>query len=670
MKKIVQYLVFSLLFCLSAQLIQAQSKYIKKGDNYFKKAEYYMALTAYQDAEKDGETLSLDIRKKMANCYFELNNVDKAYEFFAEIEDKLSGNDVFTYATVLHKIGFYGEEGEESGAIHWYRQAAKQGADPIKVNDAINACKWAGEHLDYVDYLVNPTTVLTFGQSFGIQYYKDGVVYSSSEEGSKNVDRTGKSFLNLYYSDLVGNEIQKGRLFSKSLVFPFHIGAISFTSDYNTMYYTRVVRIKGGDSKLKLFKVTYDGKGWGNETELSFNNEDYDYGHPAVSPDDKFLYFVSNQRGGYGGKDIYRVERLRGGMYGKIKNLGPEINTYGDEEFPFISKDGIMYFSSDGHMGFGGLDLFKAEYQEGTWKNVENMYQPFNSSYDDFAYSINPKNPDVGFLSSNRRENQDIIWTVSYTGEKEDETPKIGDVIDLANLPEEKPVVTEKPKVDLSMFPSLFSAKVKSSFNSEPAVGIKVDIIDDASGKVVCKGVSDASGKFNINIPDEFKKEGQEFELVFSKEGEFNSKRMIVNIKEIADLNDNGLSMTPIFNDDVLDDISGMILYYVGDELTEESKKTLDRLATYLQRNSEIVVKLNAHTDARGNKLGNLMDSQNMGEKVESMLMQKGVDGNATIPRGYGERYIVNKCGRGKLCSDAEHLKNRRVEVVVWRVKK
>ncbi len=670
MKKIVQYLVFSLLFCLSAQLLQAQSKYIKKGDSYFKKAEYYRALTAYQDAQNDGETLSLDTRKKMANCYFELNNVDKAYEFFAEMEDKLSGNDVFTYATVLHKIGFYGEEGEESGAIYWYQRAAKQGADPIKVNDAINACKWAGEHLDYVDYLVNPTTVLTFGQSFGIQYYKDGVVYSSSEEGSKNVDRTGKSFLNLYYSDLDGNEIQKGRLFSKSLVFPYHIGAISFTSDYNTMYYTKVVRIKGGDSKLKLFKVTYDGKGWGNETELSFNNDDFDYGHPAVSPDDKFLYFVSNQRGGYGGKDIYRVERLRGGMYGKIKNLGPEINTYGDEEFPFISKDGILYFSSDGHMGFGGLDLFKAEYVDGTWKNVENMYQPFNSSYDDFAYSINPKNPDVGFLSSNRRENQDIIWTVSYTGEKDQEKPEIGDILDLNNLPEEKPVVVDKPKADLSAFPALFSAKVKSSFNNDPAVGIKVDIIDDASGKVVCSGVSDASGKFNIDIPDEYRKEGQEFELVFSKEGEFNSKRMIVNIKEITDLNDNGLTMTPVFNDVVLDDISGMILYYVGDQLTEESKKTLDRLATYLQRNSEIVVKLNAHTDARGNKLNNLMDSQKMGEKVESMLMQKGVDGNSTIPRGYGERYIVNKCGRGKLCDDAEHLKNRRVEVVVWRVKK
>ena len=156
----------------------------------------------------------------------------------------------------------------------------------------------------------------------------------------------------------------------------------------------------------------------------------------------------------------------------------------------------------------------------------------------------------------------------------------------------------------------------------------------------------------------------------FSKEGEFNSKRMILNIMELADLNDNGLSLTPIFNDDVLDDISGMVLYYVGTELTEESKKTLDRLATYLQNNPQIVVKLNSHTDARGSKLDNLFTSQRMGEKVEGMLMKKGVDGESTIPRGYGERYIVNKCKRGVLCSNEEQLKNRRIEVVVWRVKK
>ncbi len=673
MKKIIQYIVFSLVFCFCIQSMNAQSKDVKKGNNYFDKAEYYRALSYYLEAQNSGETLPVDILKKVGRCYYELNNIERALTIYLDLEEELTGEDVFIYAKVLHKSGLYGDD--DFGAIHWYKNSVAQGANPTEVNDLIESCKWANEHLDQEPYRVNPSIILTFGQSFGIQYYKNGVVYSSSEEGTKNVDRQGKSFLNLYYSDLKDNEIQPGRLFSKALVFPYHIGAISFTSDYNTMYYTKVVRIKGGESRLKLFKVTHDGKDWGNETELPFINDEFDYGHPAVSPDDKFLYFVSNARGGYGGKDIYRVERLRGGTYGAVKNLGPEVNTYGDEVFPFVSKDNVLYFSSNGHIGFGALDLFKAEYVDGRWKNIQNMLQPFNSSYDDFAYVINPKNPKVGFLSSTRRNNADNIFTVNYIGSEEEEEPKEGDEIVLGDLPEEDSVVVDKPvveqaKPDLSMFPSSFMAKVKSTYNNDPIEGVNVEIVDDVSGQVVASGVSNAEGLFNIVIPDEYKKDGQEFELLFSKEGDFNSKRMIVNIMEVSDLNDNGLSLTPIFNDDVLDDISGMVLYYVGNELTEESKKTLGRLATYLQKNPQLVVKLNSHTDARGGKLDNLMTSQQMGEKVEDMLMSNGVDGNATIPRGYGERYLVNKCKRGALCSEEEQLKNRRIELVVWRVKK
>lgn len=695
MKNIAHYIVFSLVFCVGMQNIDAQSKLVKKGNNYYKKGEYYQALQVFNFAISEGETLSVDAQKKVGNCYYQLNNVEQALQTFSEIEDKLRGDDVLIYAKVLHKFGLYGGEG---GAIEWYEKAKKEGANPMKVNELIESCKWADNNQKFVDYRVNPTTVLTFGQSFGIQYYKDGVVYSSSssDENQKKLDKQGKSFLSLYYSELDGNEIQKGELFSKNLVFPYHIGAISFTSDYNTMYYTRSVRVKG-ESQLKIFMVTYDGKDWGNEEELSINSTEYDCVEPAVSSDDKFLYFVSNRKDmGYGGKDLYKVERLRGGMFGKVVNLGPEINTFGNEEFPFVSKDNVLYFSSDGHYGFGGLDIFKAEFVDGRWTKPQNLLQPFNTTRDDFAYVINPKNPNSGFLSSNRLGNgdQDAILYVEYTGEPEVKEPKVeepiiveepkveepavGDVIVLEDLPEVEPEVktiveppvVETPKVDLSMFPNALSSKIKSTFNNSPAVGIKAEIIDDATGKVIGSGISDSEGKFNIVIPDEYKHEGQEFELVFSKDGEYNPKRMIVNIMEISDLNSNGLSLTPIFNDSVLDDISGMVLYYIGDELTDESKITLNRLASYLKNNPQIVVKLNSHTDARGRKLDNLMDSQKMGEKVERLLEEKGIDGDVTIPRGYGERYIVNKCKRGVLCSDEEQLKNRRIEVVVWKVNK
>lgn len=670
-----------------------KEKNISKGDKLYKKGEYYLALMSYNKAKEEGENISKAVTTKIANCYFQLNDIDNAFVSFNEVEDELKGQDLLTYAKTLHKtVGGY----EMALAVYERAKSEAVGVNVEEINDLIESCKWALEHNQVNQNVrVIPSAVYTGGQSFGTVYYKDGVVYSSApqDNGSSKVDKTGKVFLDLYYSDLVNDEIQNGHLLSEKLQFQYHIGAISFTSDYSIMYFTLSVRVKN-DTRLKIFEVKHDGDDWGKSVELPFNSDEYDCAMPAVSPDDKFLYFVSNKKGGEGGKDIYRVERLRGGKYGAMRNIGPAINTFGDEQFPSFSKDNEFYFSSDGHMGYGGLDIYKAEYKDGKWTNPQNLLQPFNSSKDDFSYTINPNNPNRGFLSSNRRGANDDIFYVEILGKetpkheapivKEEVTePQVGDVIDITALPEVKPEPEIKPEpqiepepevkeapVDLSIFPSALATKIKSTFNNEMAAGVKVEILDDVTGKKVASAVSDANGNFNILIPDEFKKEGQEFELVFSKEGEYNSKRMIVNIMEIKDINDKGISMTPVFNDNVLDDISGMILYYNGNELLEESKKTLDRLATYLQSNPQIVVKLNTHSDARGSKLDNLMKTQKMGEKVEGLLQAKGVDEDSTIPRGYGERYIVNRCKRGILCSEEEQQKNKRIEVVVWKVKK
>ncbi len=680
MKNITKYIVFALVLLLSTQHSYAQSKSVKKGDSYYKKGEYYHALASYNYAKTEGESLDLNTQKKVANCYYQLNDIQNAFEAFAAIQDKLTGDDVLTYAMVTHRFGAY------DMAIEWYELAKKEGVNPVKINELIESCKWALENNEFVDYRVNPSNIFTFGQSFGIQFYKGGVVYSSSssEEGGKKVDRQGKTFLNLYFSELKDNEIQPGELFSKSLTFDYHIGAISFTSDYNIMYYTRSVRVKGGQSKLKIFKVEYDGKDWGGEIELPFNSDEFDCAHPAVSPDDKFLYFTSNRKGGYGGKDLYKVECLRGGTYGKVINLGPDINTFGDEIFPFISKDNELYFASDGHLGFGGLDLYRADNVNGSWKNVSNLLKPFNSERDDFGYVQNPQDPNRGFLSSNRLGNgdSDAIFYVSYMGngeeEKTEEVPEVGDVIKLEELPEEPvvepepvtPVVVPEPVVDLSKYPSAFNPIIKSTMGNTPVEGVECQIIDDKTGAMISSSLSNTEGKYAITIPDDYRKEGQEFELVFAKDGEYNTKRMIVNIMELEDLSKNGVFITPIFNDVELDDLSDMVLYYEGMELTEESVKTLGRLASYMKNHPNVVIKLNTHTDARGSKMSNLNASQAMGEKVEGMLEERGISGDNMIPRGYGERYLVNKCKRGVVCDEADQLKNRRIEVVVWRINK
>lgn len=678
-------LYFLMSFLLISTLMWAQKVDFKKAENLLIKGEYFKAMEIYEMAQKSGTKLDLENKKKLARCYYELNKVDKAFELYTEINDtkELTGEDVFFYARTLHKFGFYAEEG---GAIEYYQKSLKHGANPIAVNELIKGCQWAMENEMYVPgVVVNPSTLETFGQSFGVQFYKNGLVYSSAlqTKTGKNVDKQGMSFLNLYITELDNNgEIKEGkRLFSENLVFPFHVGAISFTSDFNTMYFTRSVLVKGGRNVMKIFSVQYDGKQWGKPVELPINSNDYDCAMPAVSFDDKYLYFVSNKRtDSQGGKDIFVAEIKKNNNFGEIRNLGPDVNTFGDEVFPVISKDNVLYFSSDGHYGFGGLDLFSGEFINGKWTNVKNMLKPYNSNYDDFCYVIDPNDKTRGFLSTNNFGNResDVIFYVRPRATeketaKEDDRVVVGlEMIKGTETETETKTVTEpetkiEPDQPVSGLPNLLSSTLTSTFNGTSVSGATIILRETVSGKVIGQSVSDENGRFNIAIPDEYRKEDVEFELEVSKGNEFKPKKMVLNIQEFEELKKSGIALTPIFNDTVLDEISGMVIPYVGNEITPEGFKILDRLATYLLSNPSIVIKLNGHTDARGNRYINLTVSQQVAEKAEMYLKTKGVPDENLIPRGYAERYLINKCKRGKYCTEQEHLENRRVEVVVWR---
>ncbi len=156
--------------------------------------------------------------------------------------------------------------------------------------------------------------------------------------------------------------------------------------------------------------------------------------------------------------------------------------------------------------------------------------------------------------------------------------------------------------------------------------------------------------------------------LIVSKDG-YNEKTLQVTSDELIEIGKEGVKLTPIFNDAVLDDISGMVIAY-GDDLDAAAIKTLDKLADYLIKSPGVVVKLNAHTEAKGNRYGNLQISQKMADKAKDYLVSKGVKDEQLIPRGYGERYLLNRCHRGVYCDAAQHKVNRRIEVVVWNVKK
>jgi outer membrane protein OmpA-like peptidoglycan-associated protein/tetratricopeptide (TPR) repeat protein len=668
MKPLSYCIAFLLFFCI-AENIHAQSSELRKANKEFDSGEYFQALEYYKAAEQAGLKPDLETQKRIARCYYYLNSIDKAFELFSDFHDKLEGHDIFLYANICQRVELYED------AITWYEKSKKANEDPLMVGALIKGCQWALANSTLTNVLANPTSLLTFGQSFGVQYYKNSVVYSSADESksNKNVDKQGMSFLNLFYSDIVNGDIQSTKkLFSEKLVFPFHVGAICFSSDLNTMYFTKSVLVKGGRNVMKIFVVRKEGNDWGEQKELSFNSNDYDCAMPAISRDGKYLYFVSNKPGGIGGKDIYFAEIKKNDNFGEVKNVGNSVNTFGNEVFPVINPDNKLYFSSDGHYGFGGWDIFSSEYIDGKWTNITNLLQPINSRYDDFCYVLDPNDLTTGILSSNRGGDgtKDYILMVKPKVENKDTTEDIRPIIGLEMLkttPDTaKKVIETVPAIENGL-PTAISSLLTSTFKGTVISGASIIVKDPTTGEIIGQATTDEKGSFVINIDEKYRKEDQEFEIEISKGNEFKPKKLIVNIKEIEDLRKNGITLTPVFNDQVLDDIGGMTIPYVGNEITAEGYKTLDRLAVYLLSNPNIVVKLNGHTDARGNRFINLTISQQVAEKAEMYLKSKGVNDINMIPRGYAERYLLNKCRRGVYCDDAEHLKNRRVEVVVWK---
>ena len=921
-----KYCKLIILFLLVTFCVTAKDEF-SKAEQFYKKADYYMALETFKSIKTKVFDEKLVVQIRIARCYYQLNRMQEAYKTYYDYRDLLKGEDIYMFATALNKTGNYKE------AIKWYYNVPKDVADSLNVRELINSCRWAMRTNISVPVVLKPTRLSDLGQSFGIQYYKTGVVFSAPEEKSnntKNLDNHGLGFQNLYYSDLKENEIAlTQKKFSSELKFPYHVGAISFSHNYSRIYYTKTVKIKGNKSILKVYSSNYDDKSkdWINETALPFNNDAYNCAHPAISPDNKYLYFTSDMPKGVGGKDLYRVMILANNTYGKAENLGPKINTFGNELFPFVDNDNTLYFSSNGYPGFGSLDVYKTKFIAGKWSEVENMMLPINSSYDDFAYTVNPNNIETGFVSSDRGNRPDVIYSINIINKAPvklssvlenatDGSPVVGGRVTVfdantgkeighsttdkygafdvtipeeyrdkdhpliiktsqsdyeareirlpaskiqdinnrrvplkpknENLPEalhttlldiydRSPIVDKKvtlkdknsnqfigqsisdslgvvnidipneyrksdqdfnielekgqgypeQKITVSMaeldyikkkgidlqpdrteIPAYFSSKLTSIIDNRPIANANIKIKDIRTGEIVGTTKSDAQGNFDIALPDKYKKEGQVFNIEvanvpgyldekldvsiyniqklkdrsiemkpedkFSVEvssilttsfngepiagavvtlkdaitgevigetiskadgsfiifisdvyrgtkdfiievkrgNDFTPKSILTSIEDLKNLKQDGILMTPIFNDRMLDEMNTMVIPHDRKKISQIGYLTLDKLAIYLKNNPKVIIKLNGHTDVRGERYENLSVSQEMANIAEQYLLAKGVSQRSVIPRGYGDRYVINKCRRGQECSLTEHIQNNRVEVVVWKILK
>jgi outer membrane protein OmpA-like peptidoglycan-associated protein len=403
---------------------------MEKGDRYYDLNLFTEAIEYYLLATKEGKAVEKEAAMvQLGNCYRITGQFEEAEKTFQKIlkNKKTPASSYLNYALALKASSKYTEA---IASFEKYRQ--KNPADSSTANRMIKSCLLAQHWLDEeIEYDVNLVEKLNGpAPDFAANYFEGGVFFCSSREGSKKplINFSGSeqaAALDYYFMDISRpfDSIKEPIQFPGMLNTISHEGPGSFTKDFSTLYITKTVTSAKSKSQkrlktLQIFVTRKDSVGnWKIPiSAFPFNSFQYSTGHPSITKDGNRIYFMSDMPGGIGGTDIYYTQKQKNGTWGKPVNLGKPVNTVGNELFPFISDDSVLYFSSNMHPGMGKLDIFStSQISDSVWSEPENMRPPINTIGDDFAFVKDSKG-NRGFLSSDRFNGKgaDDIYTFSH----------------------------------------------------------------------------------------------------------------------------------------------------------------------------------------------------------------------------------------------------------------
>ncbi len=474
-------------------------------------------------------------------------------------------------------------------------------------------------------------------------YSRNFLYFTSNRDGGKIYRTTGTPFTDIYRVATRGANVDLGTLRSLDPIIN-HIdtneGSVAISPDGNSMIFA-----KGNDGKAKgysevnLFFTRFRNGKWSEPVPLSINVADAWDSTPAFSPDGSTLYFSSTREGGYGGADLYQAKVNRRGRWVDVRNLGPEINTPGDDVFPFISEDGSLYFASDGHPGFGKLDMFRAV-REGGHVNVKNLGKPMNSSADDFG--LFQFNLTRGFFTSNRRggKGDDDIYTF----------------------------VNDDPNLKVVNY-FLTGTTVTTDDGGEEIIlpNTKISLTAD-NGDVLDEAFTGADGKFNFRVYPE-----EHYDLISEKTDYFTVRKDFTTVGKSVDKStlteavtnitfETKIMMDPIVLEKpiVLENI-----YYDLDkfDIRPDAALVLDSLVQIMNDNPDIYIELGSHTDSRAPDEYNMRLSRQRAQSAVRYIINEGVKAERITAKGYGETQLLIKNAQ----TEEQHQKNRRTEFKVLR---
>lgn len=648
-------IIFAVLFMAFSLQVFPQ---IKRANRHYELFRYSKAIPLYKKAaQSKNEKISKEATAKLADCYRFINDVNETRSWYLKATE-FNGTDPLNYyylGQALRSLEKYDEA--QQAFLKFAELSPLDQRGQIYADYSLNISEW--KNLPPSAEVKNASSLNTKYADFGPAFYKDGIVLASDRQMSLLDSRpyywTNFSYLDLYYSEPkfyqdYWSEMSDPSSLSQKFNQTYHDGPAYFVDDKN-IYLTRTTmeKVKKGEKNLRthVLKIYFAklGDGKVDYKDFTYNSDKFSNGHPTVFSDQKTMIFVSDRPGGLGGSDLYQSV-FDGGNWSTPEILGDQINSFGNEVFPHLASDTLLYFASDGHLGYGGLDLFVSKLVDGKWSIPTNLKAPINSSYDDFAIAVS-KDLVSGFFSSDRPGGQgsDDIYAFRK-----------------AIQPIKKGIEgqTTLLAAELSI-----SGYVKDKTTKVPLPGVKVFLLNTKTNKVKVLETN-PDGYFTSPVekgilyvtkavkPD-FLSDCLNFRIAPSD--------TLKSQKTPRDLLLDKLEVNKIF---LIENI-----YYDLDKwyIREDAKPPLDNLVGILKQ-YPIRIELSSHTDSRASNGYNDELSQKRAESAVRYIMLQGIDPSRMVAKGYGETRLVNRCSDDIECTEPEHQANRRTEFKILSIDK
>ncbi|MEQ8688828.1 MAG: OmpA family protein [Imperialibacter sp.] len=619
----------------------------KKAEKSYANAEYDVAIDQYQTLVKKNPR-DPDLNYRLAEAYKKSNKIGQGAPYYRAaiqngIDDEMAW---FEYAQALKAVGKYDDAKD---ALNDYLLKASTPSIKKLAEDDLASLEKLDLLKDRESYyrVKNLETVNTPAAEYSPVYNKGDLYFTSNRDGGKVYKATGTGFTDIYSVKTRGAVVDLTSLKALDPVINdpgVNEGSVAFSSDGFTMIFAKGNTGKSSDAEqINLFFTRYRNGRWSTPRPVNVNEPSSWDSSPAMSPDGTTLYWASDRPGGLGGSDIYSATLNNRGRWVDIRNLGPEINTAGDEAFPYMAEDGSLYFSSNGHPGLGSMDIFVAKRQGGAMR-VDNLGAPVNSEGDDFGLFL--FNPTRGFFSSNRPggKGDDDIYTF----------------------------VNDDPNLKIINFHLAGTTVTPGVTGTDEILGnTKVRLLDEKDDKLISETFTGDDGSFNFQVFGE-----ENYYLVAEKPDYFTTRidfstvgktpdrstltELITNVTFETKIRLEKIIMQkPIVLENIYYDLD-------KDDIRADAAVELDKLAQLMRDNPEIEIELASHTDDRAPDDYNLDLSDRRARSAVRYLVSQGINASRMVARGYGETQLIIKEAQ----TEEEHQVNRRTEFKVTKYDK